>query len=69
MTDLEKAQKIKEKFSLAIDNGLNYADRAWKAIEGHMNGYETGEYDYPLIAYCGEYIVLLEDRGEIYKKL
>ena len=69
MNDLEKAQKIKDKFSLAIDYGLNYADRAWKAIEGHANGYSCGVYEYPLTVNCGDYLVLLEDRGYIYKKL
>jgi hypothetical protein len=70
MKDLEKAQKVKAEFDKYIDWGWNVHDSANKAIEGHINGYEIGEYDYPITVYCGECVVLFDgSHSSIYKKL
>jgi hypothetical protein len=67
MTDLEKAEKVLLQFRKALENGYSSHDSSHEAIEGHMNGYERGEYGEILLAYCGSYMVLLKHKGQIYK--
>ena len=68
MTDLEKAQAIQAKFTEAINNGYSLEESSRKAINNHLNGFENGEYGGIALAYCGEYIVLFQGKGVIYRE-
>ena len=70
MTDLEKAKKVKAEYEKFTDWGYNSYDASHNAIRDHNSGYETGEHQEVIIAYCGEYLVnLCGGRGYIYKKV
>ena len=69
MTDLGKAQAIQARFSEGIDNGFSKEESSRQAIKGHLNGFVNAEYGGYVLAYCGDYLVLFEGRGIIYREI
>jgi hypothetical protein len=67
MTDLEKAQALRDKFLESINNGHSKEVASREATKGHLNGLKTGEYGRIVLAYSGEYLVLFEGKGVIYQ--
>ena len=69
MTDLEKARTIQTKFAEAISSGCSKEEASHGAIKNSLNGFEKGEYGGITLAYCGEYLVLFEGKGSIFKEI